>query len=1046
MVLDPFSALSIATGVVQFLDFGKSLVTEGYNLYRSADGSSTKHTYLTNVAERLRSEADRLEQSIRVGERRYESEDEELGDEEVMQELAASCQKTAQEFITTMEDLKLDPEASGFAKGAQTLRQVLRSVKKERHLDNFERQLDVYRSELTLRLASNFRNRNSNLQVEIRNLRHAIETDKINREQRIGQLIEEMNKTRSIDRTNDTQNQPKLHVHLNEVAELAREQRIIASLHYRTMHVRHDEIQEAHAKTFNWLFETPSAVAEEDKQPVKFVDWLQCAGDGKDTYWITGKAGSGKSTIMKFLSTHPQTFAVLHKWIQGSERLITAGYYFWHAGTVLQKSQEGLMQSLLYEIFRQCPENIATICRERWELSLLTDQYQWTRRELLDTLLKLCSGGTMLSAKFCFFVDGLDEYSGRPLDIIEPLQKLACLPNVKICLSSRPWPAFETAFGSVEAHRLDLHKLTRDDIISYVESELKNNERYCQAETHDPTYKILIEKVTDKAKGVFLWVFLVVRSLLEGFENGDDTSFLLQRLDELPEELEDLFKRMLDNVDKRYEAKSAQILLMALAARGTFSVMTYAFLDEALSDPEKIRQRDASPFKEAQVAYRQGQTIRQIATTTKGLLEVSDSGNAISSYSRVRIDFLHRTVKDFLVEFQHDLVKRAGAKFQVYVALEHALLAELKHMPPFTHPFTAQSASVAEKILGYDRIAADLVHAIVYNAAQAEKANGQNPRDILAALHATTSGSRGGRAELAISNLRFGVPFSRLLDICVQYEHYTYVEQEIKRQPDLLHGMNRPLLCHALHIPMVSVKSVMVRMEMAKLLQKQGADLNEKLGMNQDKTVWSDFVGDVIEQDQARFPDDRDSDDLMTHYLELLRYLLHSGADPMVSQSRLKEQPVLYGRWVIPLPEASASLQRFRFDVLRSFIEAGADPNALYSDSTVWIHFLEHLVLAHEKPRQYFDFDIVQLFLVSGAALDVRIKAHISISKDRPKEYGSHALHGIIQACFPKDQATRLEEILKQQKAKLKPQPQPTRIKPVPHSQLRLFRRFWKVS
>lgn len=35
-----------------------------------------------------------------------------------------------------------------------------------------------------------------------------------------------------------------------------------------------------------------------------FVAWLE-EGDG--LYWIAGKAGSGKSTLMKYIASHPST-------------------------------------------------------------------------------------------------------------------------------------------------------------------------------------------------------------------------------------------------------------------------------------------------------------------------------------------------------------------------------------------------------------------------------------------------------------------------------------------------------------------------------------------------------------------------------------------------------------------------------------------------------------------------------------------------------------------------------------------------------------------
>jgi hypothetical protein len=42
--------------------------------------------------------------------------------------------------------------------------------------------------------------------------------------------------------------------------------------------------------------------------------------------------------------------------------------------------------------------------------------------------------------------------------------------------------------------------------------------------------EVLIEDVTQKASGVFLWVRLVVKSLLEGLRDGDTVEDLRSRL------------------------------------------------------------------------------------------------------------------------------------------------------------------------------------------------------------------------------------------------------------------------------------------------------------------------------------------------------------------------------------------------------------------------------------------------------------------------------------------------------------------------------------
>jgi len=79
---------------------------------------------------------------------------------------------------------------------------------------------------------------------------------------------------------------------------------ILSSLQFLDMRNRQDKISEPSYSTYNWIFEATST----SPHPVKYMPWLQ-SGDG--IFWITGKAGSGKSTLMKHLYTDRHTFAAL---------------------------------------------------------------------------------------------------------------------------------------------------------------------------------------------------------------------------------------------------------------------------------------------------------------------------------------------------------------------------------------------------------------------------------------------------------------------------------------------------------------------------------------------------------------------------------------------------------------------------------------------------------------------------------------------------------------------------------------------------------------
>lgn len=68
---------------------------------------------------------------------------------------------------------------------------------------------------------------------------------------------------------------------------------------------------------------------------------------------------------MKYIADHPNTIQALSAWSY-PKAVVVACHYFWSAGTPIQKSQEGLLRTLLYEIFCQQPDLIEPACAERW--------------------------------------------------------------------------------------------------------------------------------------------------------------------------------------------------------------------------------------------------------------------------------------------------------------------------------------------------------------------------------------------------------------------------------------------------------------------------------------------------------------------------------------------------------------------------------------------------------------------------------------------------------------------------------------------------------
>jgi hypothetical protein len=105
------------------------------------------------------------------------------------------------------------------------------------------------------------------------------------------------------------------------------------------------QISEGHEGTFEWIFSKHSPHDDQMERWDCFPCWLE-SKDAK-LYWINGKAGSGKSTLVKFLISDSRTKE--HLEAQNGEILILS-HFLWKAGLLTQKSIKGILLNLLHQL------------------------------------------------------------------------------------------------------------------------------------------------------------------------------------------------------------------------------------------------------------------------------------------------------------------------------------------------------------------------------------------------------------------------------------------------------------------------------------------------------------------------------------------------------------------------------------------------------------------------------------------------------------------------------------------------------------------------
>lgn len=455
---------------------------------------------------------------------------------------------------------------------------------------------------------------------------------------------------------------------------VATSNKILASLLFPQIGQRQDAVPDAYTDTYTWIF---------DPEVTTFRNWLEDppAASPHNVFWINGKAGSGKSTLIKFIEGHPMTQGALEKWA-GGDRLVLASFYFWNAGTQLQRSQEGLLQTLLFQILRSCPEVVPKVCPKRWQGDAFFHEHppQWKRMELLEAIdSALLEVQATAQTRFCFFIDGLDEFEDRdkdPYSLIPTVRRLSSCPAVKVCLSSRPWRVFQDEFRELGNQQIALHDLTQSDIQNFIYGMLVEDDRFQRRLTEESNIEKIVQGIEWRADGVFLWVFLTVRSLLRGLSAGDDIAKLEERLSLLPSDLKQYFTQMLAGIDEAYQTEAARVLLIAATAPTPVSVEPLYFIDADRKDENFLFGTSLGPVDfTLQKKWRKVSRDR-INSWCKELLEIRYG----------KLQFLHRTVYDFLEDpdVRELIQKQAGHEFRARFALCKLYVAWFKIMDPKT--------------------------------------------------------------------------------------------------------------------------------------------------------------------------------------------------------------------------------------------------------------------------------------------------------------------------------------------------------------------------
>ena len=377
---------------------------------------------------------------------------------------------------------------------------------------------------------------------------------------------------------------------------------ILDHLDFAERTARQQQIDNADAleSTLEWIWN------EEYEGCSSFAQWLQ---NDQAVFWIQGKPGSGKSTLMSYLEKASASWKI---YSSSDSHWSTIQFFFdFRAHSGLANKLEGFLRSLLFQILKQNPSSEDELHR----LEKRFGDYKpgtWTSSALKEAFVNVLR---QTSVNMCILVDGLDEFSGDMHELLTLFHRMPSRTNtghlVKICLASRPHPVIAMALGDWPGLLMQAHN--EKAIEQYAFTTMGN--LGVAAYKRPP----LFADIAKKAEGVFLWARFAVKEIIDGYAEGEDMNESYQRLEALPPDMEELYAYILKRMSSRDHEEAQLMFQLVCFAQRTDNVDSINL--RQLKEAVAISQNDISRFGQHDSVEGLERFRKRVKAKCGGLLE-----------------------------------------------------------------------------------------------------------------------------------------------------------------------------------------------------------------------------------------------------------------------------------------------------------------------------------------------------------------------------------------------------------------------------------------
>ncbi|KAL6809572.1 hypothetical protein J3E69DRAFT_181937 [Trichoderma sp. SZMC 28015] len=698
-----FEALSMVCSIMQVISFTKEVLTLCKDVYEGRETNDSR------MEENLTS----LKVSLEEMNRYSSSTPQRTKYEKELNKMAQKCSKVAKELQKEIQRITKYYESGDCMK---SIIAIYMSKTRKRKIEALYDQFCQYQKMLETQILVHLCTKSDAIALQQReNFTELSDTMKYFISQLAAGHTDTANliahdgvQTRQYIQQSEARMKQSMKIFQDEANKESKRDRLLRGLKYESMNSRRTELKLAHEATYVSIFESLDIDEESHTAPTsssaeawrKFVQWLQ---SDRRVFWIHGKPGAGKSTLMKFLLQHKNTQRGVDKW---SPNTLIVSHFFWKPGNILQKNLRGLLCSLTHQLLSS-DHNLIDHTLSRFLFATDKDTIgDWEIAELesvFHSILIHCKRSIF------FLIDGLDEATETG-EIFQFLDSFIGMNNIKICLSSRGEAVFLQKFSKYDGFKLN--ELTENDMLQFVLVGIPETDGY-PSDFLDGLRRLLVQK----AEGVYLWLVMALESVKRGLRNSDEQDEIYLRLSKLPSKLEELYADMWDRLgeDRHIYQKEAvryfSILIMNQSLLEQYNKIHNSrggmrfnwdlnSLHLMLTTNEKVKKNmldKSCSLSPSEISKSCADTVKSMSIKTAGFLAITQSKDfyefrhfrcrgefePLSKYLLGKVNFIHRTLFDFFKE--SEVGKAILAKSQQHrtdVELGTIILCQLRTMEP----------------------------------------------------------------------------------------------------------------------------------------------------------------------------------------------------------------------------------------------------------------------------------------------------------------------------------------------------------------------------